>query len=169
MPVTTSQIDSTARITRVRLQVQGADPTVPAAGYGYVYPKADGLYFEDDAGNITGPFIDSNSGVVFADNYAAAFGDATPFDFLTVPSGLLVQEIRIFVTQTWNGAGAGIKVGTTLDDDAFFDASETDPTMLASFQKSFNIPGPITLRLTITPGGGASQGQIEIQTVLIPS
>lgn len=168
MPPTTSQIDSTARISRVRLQVQGADPVVPAAGYGYLYPKADGVYFEDDAGNVTGPFIDS-SGVMFADDQAAAFGDATPSDFFVVPSGLLVQEVRVFVTQTWDGGGAGIKIGTTIDDDAFFAASEIELTDLASFQKSFNTPGPITLRLTITPGGGASQGQIEIQTVLIPS
>ena len=34
---------------------QGSDPTTPASGYGRLYVKADGVYFIDDAGTVTGP------------------------------------------------------------------------------------------------------------------
>lgn len=46
----------TAQISKVRLSRQGTDPAVPDAGYGYLYSKADGVYFMQDDGKIMGPF-----------------------------------------------------------------------------------------------------------------
>ena len=45
-----------ADVARYRLQEQGGDPANPAAGYGYLYCKADGVYFKQDDGTVIGPF-----------------------------------------------------------------------------------------------------------------
>jgi hypothetical protein len=46
----------TARISKIRLKRQGNDPSAPDAGHGYLYSKADGVYFMQDDGKIMGPF-----------------------------------------------------------------------------------------------------------------
>lgn len=35
---------------------QASNPATPAAGYGRLFVKSDGVYFIDDAGTVTGPF-----------------------------------------------------------------------------------------------------------------
>ena len=41
---------------------QGSAPSTPSTGYSRVFTKSDGLYVVDDAGSVTGPFIDSGGG-----------------------------------------------------------------------------------------------------------
>lgn len=45
-----------AQIDRIRLDEQAGDPANPAAGYGYLYAKAGGVYFKQDDGTVIGPF-----------------------------------------------------------------------------------------------------------------
>lgn len=42
---------------------QGSAPTTPDAGHSRVFTKSDGAYVVDDAGAVTGPFVDSGSGI----------------------------------------------------------------------------------------------------------
>lgn len=49
-------IDSTAVINAVRLKEQAGDPAAPAASYWLLYAKAAGLFIEDSASAVTGPF-----------------------------------------------------------------------------------------------------------------
>lgn len=42
---------------------QGSDPATPDTGSWRVYAKSDGLYIIDDAGAVTGPFIQSAGGL----------------------------------------------------------------------------------------------------------
>lgn len=50
-----------AIINRIRLSEQGAAPSTPASGYGYLYIKSDGLYFKGDNGTEIGPLGSSGS------------------------------------------------------------------------------------------------------------
>lgn len=41
---------------------QASDPATPAAGFGRLYVKSDGVYFVDDAGVVTGPLSEAAPG-----------------------------------------------------------------------------------------------------------
>jgi hypothetical protein len=80
-------IGGDAEIDRVRLVVQGSNPTTPAASHGLLYVKADGVYYKDEAGVVTGPFTDSAGSTdtnALHDNVggeiAAITGKTTPVD-----------------------------------------------------------------------------------------
>lgn len=49
-------IDSSAEIDGVRLRQQSGDPAAPAASHWLLYAKAAGLFIEDSAAVVTGPF-----------------------------------------------------------------------------------------------------------------
>ncbi len=67
-----AQIDAgLAVVSRYRFLEQGGDPANPAAGYEYLYCKADGFYYKDDAGNVIGPL-----GVLYTEG-ARVYNDAT--------------------------------------------------------------------------------------------
>ena len=52
-----AQVDAgLAVVSRYRLKEQGGDPANPAAGYGYLYCKPEGVFFKDDNGEVVGPF-----------------------------------------------------------------------------------------------------------------
>lgn len=53
----TRDIGVDAVIDRIRFEEQGSDPSTPAAGFNYLFVKADGLYLLTDAGESIGPFI----------------------------------------------------------------------------------------------------------------
>lgn len=38
---------------------QGSAPSTPASGFSRIFTKSDGVYVVDDAGNVTGPFVES--------------------------------------------------------------------------------------------------------------
>ncbi len=51
-----AQIDAgLAVVSRYRFLEQGGDPANPAAGYGYLYFKAEGIYIRQDDGTVVGP------------------------------------------------------------------------------------------------------------------
>lgn len=51
------RIDTQARIVGTRLQDQGSAPAAPDSGYSIIFSKSDGLYLENNAGQVVGPFI----------------------------------------------------------------------------------------------------------------
>lgn len=52
-----------ANISKIRFAEQGANPSTPASGFGFLFVKSDGVYYKDDAGNVTGPFGASGAGL----------------------------------------------------------------------------------------------------------
>jgi len=108
------------------------------------------------------------AGTLLGDTYTAAFGDATPANLFDVPVDFVLEGIRVVVLETWDGIGANIQLGTAGDPDRFFAIGDTELTAEVSFDKGFHDLGPLTIQLTIAPGVGASQGQIQIQTIWIP-
>lgn len=50
-----------ANISKIRLAAQGSDPSAPAAGFAYLYAKADGLYIELDDTTVIGPLVESGN------------------------------------------------------------------------------------------------------------
>ncbi len=50
------RIDVDAEIDRFRTKEQGADPSTPSSGYGWLFQRNDGnFYFMNDVGNVFGP------------------------------------------------------------------------------------------------------------------
>lgn len=58
----TRSIDTNANISRIRLAVQGSNPSNPPAGYYYLFVKSGGIYILDSSGTETGPLIESTPG-----------------------------------------------------------------------------------------------------------
>lgn len=92
--------------------------------------------------------------------YAFAFGDATPANIVSVPSGKMVYRVGLHINQAFDGVGAQITVGDALDQDRLMTAIENDPTMVGSHETSpaFSYGSDTNVTITIVPGAGASQG-----------
>lgn len=65
-----ANIGTNAEISKIRLAEQGSDPTAPAAGYGALYVKTGGMYYENSGGTVVGPFGTGNMTVVTYDTDA---------------------------------------------------------------------------------------------------
>lgn len=111
----------------------------------------------------------TRANALLGDTYVAAYGDATPAVFFSVPANRVLQSIEVVVLTPFNGIGATLKIGTALDDDRFFANTDSELSDLLSFGKYFSDQGPFDLQLTIAAGFGATRGQVQIQTVLLPS
>jgi hypothetical protein len=81
----------TLKIDQLTLLEQGSDPAAPASGKWHIYFKSNGLFIEDDAGNVTGPFTISSNVSLFLENTAS---DISGYKTLqtTVPSGGEVND-----------------------------------------------------------------------------
>jgi hypothetical protein len=92
---------------------------------------------------------------------AFAYGDAAPVLIETILAGQRLTEVRLSVETAFNGAGAKLSVGTSLDHNAFADEAVVDPTTVAVYEFSpqtvFLVDTPVYLY--ITPGSGASAGK----------
>lgn len=95
--------------------------------------------------------------------YKASFGDASPATIFTVPLGSALDRLTVEVTETWNGTGASVTVGTVATPDLLFDTTDTVLDALATFDKDTYLEGSVAIILTIVTGVGASQGKVTIQ------
>jgi hypothetical protein len=101
---------------------------------------------------------------------AFSYGDAARAVFTPdVPSILVSARVRI--TVPFDGAGPEIRLGTAADDDAFMSAADSDPTMAAEFETTPDVPlaDGASVRLTITPGAGATQGAGVLLLNVLPA
>jgi hypothetical protein len=55
----------------VSLEEQTEDPDVPETGFAKIYVKSDGIYLEDDEGNVSGPLIKGEDYICIEDQKAA--------------------------------------------------------------------------------------------------
>jgi len=101
--------------------------------------------------------------------YLANYGDASPVPIFTLLSNQALDKIDVTIIQAFNGVGASIKIGVAGQDDRYFEAIDTELGLLATFSKDFSDLGPKIITITITPGTGASSGQVRIQISTTPS
>lgn len=88
-----------------------------------------------------------------------SFGDA-PRTIYAVPDDRLAYLVRLVIDTPFDGAGAGIAVGTVADTGALMPTGANDPTVATSYEFTSNIELALgdSVQLTITPGSGATQG-----------
>lgn len=100
---------------------------------------------------------------------AFAFGDAPGTVWTPAQSGLL-SYARVIVDEVFNGSGAQLVVGTGSDPDAVMPAAYVDLTALQEFENTPDIHLNVgeAVRLTITPGAGASTGAGRLLLNFIP-
>lgn len=91
---------------------------------------------------------------------AFAFGDATPKVLLTAPANKTVYGAGLHIHTAFNGTGAALSIGDAGDPARLMAATANAPDQVASYLTSPNhrYGVPTALILTITPGGGATQG-----------
>lgn len=91
---------------------------------------------------------------------AFAFGDATPAMLLTAPANKTVYGVGIHLHTAFNGTGAALSIGDAGDPARLMAATANDPAAVGSYLTSpnhrYGVGTPLIL--TITPGGGATQG-----------
>jgi hypothetical protein len=89
------------------------------------------------------------------------WGDATPKTLFTALAGKLVERVVIYIEEAFDGVGAALTVGPAGDPDELLAAGQVDPATPGSYEArpSFAYDADTLIRLTITPGAGASQGR----------
>ena len=89
-----------------------------------------------------------------------AFGDATPKTLLTVGAGKTVYGVAVHLYTGFDGTSPALQIGDAGDPARLMAASQNSPGDAGSYTTSPNhrYAGSTVLLLTITPGGGASQG-----------
>lgn len=98
------------------------------------------------------------SGIIAVVNYNEVTNQVI---YSTLATEAIIQ-VTVEVSETWDGTGAYIKIGTDADDDYFFLQTDVDLTALAAYQKFFSFSGNNDIEVTFSAGSGASQGQIKI-------
>lgn len=96
--------------------------------------------------------------------YTAKYNEVYPVTFYIVPESQALDKISVSITESFNGSGATLKIGTAASESKYFDVSDTDLTTVdVTYEKDFSESGEISLKLTIDPGIGATQGEVQIQ------
>lgn len=99
-----------------------------------------------------------------------AFGDA-PTTLYTPAAASTVASVRVRVTQSFDGLGATLALGTPTDPDKFVTAADVDLAAPVEYELTPDAPvaagEPIIL--TITPGTGATSGAGSVLLVIRPT
>ena len=140
--------------TLVSVNDPSTEVVVPQQSIHILEVAAQGATGATGAQGQIGP---TGAGVV---EIAFAFGDATPKTLLTTGVGKTVYGVGLHIYTAFNGSGAALQVGDSGDPARLMAASQNSPGEVGSYTTSPNhVYGSATvLLLTITPGGGASQG-----------
>ena len=97
-----------------------------------------------------------------------SYGDSTPSDIYYLDSNQTINGIDIAVIEAWDGIGASIQIGTPAQPGLLFDSLESELSAVATFSKDFTALGPMTIRVTITPGTSPTTGKARIQISTTP-
>lgn len=100
---------------------------------------------------------------------AFSYGDAAGTIYTPGDAGTLTTA-RVVITTPFDGAGAALILGTVGDPDGIMPATDNDPTEAGEYEATADFPlaAGEGIRLTITPGAGASQGAGLIYLEFIP-
>lgn len=165
-----------ANINRVRLAEQGSAPSTPASGYGFLYIKADGLYFKGDNGTEIGP-LSAGASMDSADPYglhhrldtadadddefsdgsiAGAWTQVDPTGSATWAESHHVLSC-VFSGQASNDLGALLKASTLADGEAY----ETMVRIIALSAGTFGMCG-----LVVTDGTAVTSNAMALMLYL---
>jgi hypothetical protein len=89
-----------------------------------------------------------------------SYGDATPEFIGTAPAGKLIETVRIYITQAFNGTSPSLTIGDAGDTDRLMAAVQNNPAAIGMYE-SFPIHsygGATAVNLYIVPGAGATTG-----------
>lgn len=84
---------------------QGSDPSTPASGFWRLYPKSDGFYMIDDAGNVSGPFAEDAGAGTFnplpaLTNFGTAFSSSSTTVAATITAPATTDHLVAVVYST---------------------------------------------------------------------
>ncbi len=101
--------------------------------------------------------------------YSTLYNSASEVDFLTIPANYRLEDVEVMMVTPYNGTGAGIEIGVSGDPDLYMGTTDLDLTESAGvwFVKKVNVTGPVTVRLTNTPGSGATTGEALVVLKLV--
>ncbi|MCX7689010.1 MAG: hypothetical protein N2045_13675 [Fimbriimonadales bacterium] len=90
-----------------------------------------------------------------------AYNNVTPFPVLQLPYAVLVRSAAIHIRTAFNGAGAALELGIAGQPGLLIPANRNLPNRINQYRTNPDAElAPNTqILLTITPGGGATQGQ----------
>lgn len=74
-------------LPQLTFEEQASDPATPASGFGRLFIKADGIYFIDDAGTVTGPLGGGGGSAGRTLITDTTLGSDGTFTFSSIPSG----------------------------------------------------------------------------------
>jgi hypothetical protein len=101
-----------------------------------------------------------------------AFGDATPAVVHTTTVAGTFTTVRVIFDTGFNGTGATIALGTVASPQALLATNQNDPSAIAASEyevtPDLHVSAGTAIRLSITPGSGASQGAGRILLTFIP-
>lgn len=128
------RIDVNAVIDRFRAKEQAGDPANPSVGYWWIYVKANGLYYMEDDGTVTGPLIASAPAPTRYYTFAIAGAltvDSNPFRIYNLTgAALTISEVHIAVNTA--PTGAAILVDVNENGVTIFTVQGNRPTILAT-------------------------------------
>ena len=107
------RIDVNAVIDRVRAKEQAGDPANPSAGFWWLYCKADGLYFMEDDGTVTGPLAAGGAQDKFYTFTVSGelTGASNPFRIYNLTgASLTINEVHLAVNTAPTGAAVIVDV-----------------------------------------------------------
>lgn len=137
---------------------------VKQIGLQYFWSRSASSGYKADWRIVNGPELDPT---ISEFSYQLPYDELTPTDLLIVPEDRMLVEINIHVKTAFNGIGANIKIGTPIDDDAFFTTNESKIKFLDRFfSKIFKEEGSLTIRATLNSGTAPSTGLLIIQILL---
>lgn len=99
-----------------------------------------------------------------------AYGDASPATIYTPSADAVFTLCRVVIDTPFDGAGAALAVGTAADPEILMPASNNGPAIAASFESTPDtiVDAGTDIRVTITPGAGATAGAGRIILDSIP-
>ena len=98
-----------------------------------------------------------------------SYGDAAGAIYTPSVAGTITW-IRLVVTTAFNGSGAALQLGTLASPGVAMASTNSDPAEAGEYELTadLHLDANEALRLTITPGGGATQGAGRIFLNFIP-
>lgn len=90
-----------------------------------------------------------------------AFGDATPYVVTTVPANKYVISCSMLITESFNGVGASLKLGSAATPDDIMATTDNAPAVLSTWAVNPNVRygADTAIYLTINQGAGATTGR----------
>lgn len=114
------------------------------------------------------PGVSSGSGGI--PPIAFSFGDATPSTIYIPADAGTFTEVRVIFDTPFNGTGAAIALGTIASPQALLATNQNDPSGTSEYENTpdLHVGAGTAVRLSITPGSGASQGAGRILLTFVP-